>query len=69
VALGYLYDSYPEASEDVEGSISTGYFRIGYVARNDFTIGLQFSGSSVPLQGDQDRAKFGIVEFDLRYYF
>jgi hypothetical protein len=69
VALGYLYDSYPEASEDVEGSISTGYLRIGYVARNDFTIGLQLSGSSVPLQGDDNRAKFGIVEFDLRYYF
>ena len=69
VALGYLYDSYPEASQDVDGSISTGYLRVGYVARNDFTIGLQFSGSSVPLQGDQDRAKFGIMEFDLRYYF
>lgn len=69
VALGYLYDSYPEASEDVEGSISTAYFRVGYVARNDFTIGLQFSGSSVPLQGDRDRAKVGFVEFDLRYYF
>ncbi|MCL7936729.1 MAG: hypothetical protein M8860_12005 [marine benthic group bacterium] len=69
VALGYLYDSYPEASQDVDGSISTGYLRVGYVARNDFTIGLQFSGSSVPLQGDDNRAKFGIVEFDLRYYF
>jgi hypothetical protein len=69
VALGYLYDSYPEASEDVNGSISTGYLRLGYVARDDFTIGLQFSGSSVPLAGDENRAKFGIVEFDLRYYF
>ncbi len=73
VALGFRTDSYPEAPEDVDGNLSTGFLRLSYIARDDFTIGLQFSGSRVPIrqrldEGDED-LKYGGVEFDLRYYF
>jgi hypothetical protein len=39
------------------------------VGRDDFTIGLTVSGSSVPLADDEDNLKYASVEFDLRYYF
>jgi hypothetical protein len=72
-----MTDSYPEASPDVTGNISTGYLRIGFIARDDFTIGLMFSGASAPLandparpqSGDSERVGFGAIDFDLRYYF
>jgi hypothetical protein len=69
VALGFLSDSYPEAAEDVDGSLNTGYVRVSYIARDDFTIGLQFSGSGIPIRDTGDRLTYGGVEFDLRYYF
>lgn len=69
VALGYQFDSYPEATEDVDGSLNTGYLRLSYIARNDFTVGLQFFGSTIPVVDDEDSLKYGGVEFDLRYFF
>jgi hypothetical protein len=78
VALGFETDSYPEASPDVTGHINTGFLRVGYIARDDFTIGLTFSGSSVPIANDppageveveEETVNFGSMEFDLRYYF
>jgi hypothetical protein len=69
VALGYQFDSYPEATEDVDGSLNTGYVRLSYIARNDFTVGLQFFGSSIPVVNDESNLKYGGIEFDLRYFF
>ena len=77
VAVGFETDSYPEASPDVTGNLNTGYLRVGFIARDDFTIGLMFSGSSVPIAtdaaspetSDSDSVTFSSVEFDLRYYF
>lgn len=69
VALGYQFDSYPEATEDVDGSLNTGYVRLSYIARNDFTVGLQFFGSSIPVQDNESSLKYGGIEFDLRYFF
>jgi hypothetical protein len=77
VAVGLQTDSYPEASPDVTGNINTGYLRIGFIARDDFTIGLTFAGASAPLandptrpqSSDSERVSFGAMEFDLRYYF
>ena len=78
VAVGFRTDSYPEASPDVTGHINSGYLRVGYIARDDFTVGLTFSGSSVPIannpavgdvEDSEDTVSFGSMEFDLRYYF
>lgn len=69
LALGFATDSYPEATDDVDGNLNTGYLRLSYIARNDFTVGLQFFGSTIPTVGEQDDLKYGGVEFDLRYFF
>ena len=69
LAAGIRLDSYPEAPTDEVGSLNTGFLRIGYVGRDDFTIGLTVSGSSVPLADDEDNLNYASVEFDLRYYF
>ena len=69
LAAGILLDSYPEAPTDEVGNLNTGFLRIGYIGRDDFTIGLTVSGSSVPLADDEDDLKYVSMEFDLRYYF
>jgi len=69
VALGLQTDSYPEATSDVDGNVNTGYLRLSYIARDDFTIGLEFSGSQVPTRDELEDLNYGGVMFDLRYYF
>ena len=69
VAFGFQTDSYPEASEEVDGSLNTTYLRVSYIARDDFTIGLTFNGSTIPVRNEGDDLKYGGVEFDLRYWF
>ena len=69
VALGFQTDSYPEATDEVDGNLNTGFLRLSYIARDDFTIGLQVFGSTIPVVGDEDDLKYGGVEFDLRYFF
>lgn len=69
IALGFQTDSYPEATEEVDGSLNTGYLRLSYIARNDFTIGLQFFGARIPVKDSEEALKYGGVEFDLRYFF
>lgn len=69
LALGFSTDSYPEAPADVDGNLNSGYVRVSYIARDDFTIGLSAGGSSIPIAGDSDNLHYGTLEFDLRYYF
>jgi hypothetical protein len=69
LALGFRTDSYPEAPSDEVGSLNSGFVRVSYIARDDFTIGLSVGGSNVPLAGERDNMNYGTLEFDLRYYF
>jgi len=69
VAFGFQTDSYPEASDDADGSLNTTFLRVSYIARDDFTIGLTFNGSSIPVRDEGDNLKYGGVIFDLRYWF
>jgi hypothetical protein len=68
-ALGFQTDSYPEATEDVDGNLNTGFLRLSYIARDDFTVGLTFFGSQIPTVVEQENLNYGGVEFDLRYFF
>lgn len=67
-ALGFITDSYPEAAEDVDGNVNSGFLRLSYIARNDFTVGLELATSRIPVRSD-DPLTFSGVTFDLRYYF
>ena len=70
VALGFQTDSYHEASSDVDGNLNTGFLRLSYIARDDFTFGLEFAGSQVPTRDEiEEDLNFGGATFDLRYYF
>ncbi|MGW8283306.1 MAG: hypothetical protein ACWGON_08415 [Gemmatimonadota bacterium] len=69
LAIGFSTDSYPEAPADEDGNLNSGYVRVSYIARDDFTIGLSAGGSSIPLAEDSDNLNYGTLEFDLRYYF
>jgi hypothetical protein len=67
-AIGFTTDSYPEATDDVDGNVNSGFLRLSYIARNDFTVGLELSSTHIPVSGGDD-VTYGGAIFDLRYYF
>jgi hypothetical protein len=69
LSVGYRFDDFPEGGEDVSTTINSGFLRISYNGRPDFSLGLELSGERV--ESDQFREPFNtaVATIDFRYYF
>jgi hypothetical protein len=67
--LGYDFDSFPEADNDVVEGIHSFTFGAAYTGREDFSIGLEITNSEIKQKDLPD--EFGSVMFSInsRYYF
>jgi len=69
LVLGYKFDTFPEAGEDLAGAKHDALFRISYTGTTDFLLSLDFNYSWFNLKDKDEAAKFTSTLLNLRYYF
>ena len=69
LALGYKFDTFPEAGEDLVNAKHDLVFRISYTGTTDFLLSLDFSYGWFNLNNEVEASKFTSTLINLRYYF
>lgn len=67
--VSYDYDSFPEGGSDVAKGISRVAFAVAYTGRDEFSLGLEISRSSLKQVDLEDRFSATRADLNLRYYF
>jgi len=68
IAVGYVFDSFPELSDDIAKGVHSAFLRFSYLGRDDFLLSLDFSSDSIPLTRDRPTLDGATVTISLRYY-
>jgi hypothetical protein len=66
---GYLVNSLAPIGGDINGNMESYLFQVAYTGRKDFSIALESSYSTVPLNQSNERLKFNATQLTMRYYF
>jgi len=69
LAVGYRQDSFPEGGADITDVVRAFLFRVGYTAREDLALGLNFTYSTFPSDQLEEKIKSTGLNLDIRYYF
>jgi hypothetical protein len=69
IALGYNQDSFPEGGADIAEVVRGAVVKLAYTGRSDFTIGLNFAYTGVPIRTIDQRIKSASTTFEMRYFF
>jgi hypothetical protein len=67
--LGFLYESYPEGSDDLVEDVRQVLFKIAYTGRREFSVGLEGIYMRAPLRADDNILSAWSGLITLRYYF
>ena len=69
LALGYKFDTFPEAGEELAELKHDLVFRISYTGTTDFLLSLDFMYGWFKLKDKSESTKFSSALVNLRYYF
>ncbi len=69
LALGYVYDTFPENGSTAENGLHAVGLRIAYTGKPDFLIALDQSLEFIPSREDRSDVKVTTTTLTLRYYF
>ena len=69
LALGYKFDTFPEAGEELANVKHDLVFRISYTGTTDFLLSLDFSYGWFKVKDITESTKFTSTLLNLRYYF
>jgi hypothetical protein len=69
LALGYKFDTFPEAGEELANAKHDLVFRIAYTGTTDFLISLDFAYGWFNLKDKVEASKFTSTLLNMRYYF
>lgn len=67
--IGYRYGSEAHRSEQTSGGSHRATVGIAYMGREDFSVGLELLGESIPLPNEAQNVTAVIMGLRLRYYF
>lgn len=68
-ALGYSYDTLPEASQDPGEGASTWFARLSYVGRQDFLLSLDYAYQYLPEVASRKAIGWQALSLSLQYFF
>jgi len=67
--LAFNSNSFTQEGGDITESIDSFIWGIFYTGRKDFSIGLEFQNSKLPLRGEEESIRSSEMSINLRYWF
>ena len=69
VAAGVHWTSVPDLGQSFEGKTTALVFRLDYIGRPDFNVGVEIASQWQGVRGLDDSVRFTTATMDFRYYF
>jgi hypothetical protein len=69
VAAGMMFSDLPDQDSKLDGTVSSSVFRIDYIGRIDFNLGLEVTSQWYDITTMSESLRFTTATMDFRYYF